>query len=175
MSMGVVMVARPLTLSPAEVDEFWARWRSGQAVKVWARDNAGQSVQVRDLLHRTGGIRPATKRRWEVGLSLAEREEISRGLAAALSLRMIAAGLGSGAVDGEPGGPQQRRSGAVSGGGRGSGGVEPDGPSEGDQACRLSGALTPDHFQRPSGRSRDHRSCRFCQTPMRWDGNYGIA
>jgi len=49
---------------------------------------------VRDLLHRTGGIRPVPKRRWEVRLSLAEREEISRGLAAGVSLRMIAAGLG---------------------------------------------------------------------------------
>ena len=48
---------------------------------------------VRDLLHRTGGIRPAPKRRWELRLSLAEREEISRGLAAGLSLRVIAAGL----------------------------------------------------------------------------------
>ena len=49
---------------------------------------------VRDLLHRTGGIRPVPKRRWVVRLSLAEREEISRGLAAGLSLRAIAAGLG---------------------------------------------------------------------------------
>ena len=49
---------------------------------------------VRDLLHRTGGIRSAPKRRWEVRLSLAEREEISRGLAAGLSLRVIAAALG---------------------------------------------------------------------------------
>jgi hypothetical protein len=37
---------------------------------------------VRDLLKRTGGIRPVPRRRWELRLSLAEREEISRGLAA---------------------------------------------------------------------------------------------
>jgi len=49
---------------------------------------------VRDLLKRTGGIRPVPRRRWELRLSLAEREEISRGLAAGLSLRSIAAGLG---------------------------------------------------------------------------------
>jgi IS30 family transposase len=94
MSMGVVVVARPLKLSPAEVDEVWARWRSGQAVKVLAREMRVNPSTVRDLLHRTGGIRPAPKRRWEVRLSLAEREEISRGLAAGVSLRMIAAGLG---------------------------------------------------------------------------------
>ena len=87
-------MVRPLKLSPAEVDEVWGRWRSGQAVKVLAREMRVNPSTVRDLLHRTGGIRPAPKRRWEVRLSLAEREEISRGLAAGLSLRVIAAGLG---------------------------------------------------------------------------------
>ena len=88
------MVARALKLTPAEVDEVWTRWRSGQAVKVLAREMRVSPSTVRDLLHRTGGIRPAPKRRWEVRLSLAEREEISRGLAAGWSLRVIATGLG---------------------------------------------------------------------------------
>ena len=88
------MVARALKLTPVEVDEVWTRWRSGQAVKVLAREMRVNPSTVRDLLHRTGGIRPAPKRRWEVRLSLAEREEISRGLAAGSSLRVIAAGLG---------------------------------------------------------------------------------
>ncbi|MGH3889515.1 MAG: helix-turn-helix domain-containing protein [Pseudonocardiaceae bacterium] len=39
-------------------------------------------------------MRPALWRRWELRLSLAEREEISRGLAADLSFRAIATGLG---------------------------------------------------------------------------------
>jgi IS30 family transposase len=91
---GVVEMVRLLKLSPAEVDEVWARWRSGQAVKVLARQMRVNPSTVRDLLHRTGGIRPAAKRRWELRLSLAEREEISRGLAAGLSVREIAAGVG---------------------------------------------------------------------------------
>jgi hypothetical protein len=49
---------------------------------------------VRSYLVRCGGIRPASRRRSPGRLSLAEREEISRGLAAGLSLRTIAAGLG---------------------------------------------------------------------------------
>src|SRR5215204_2333027 len=81
-------------LSPAEVDEVWRRWRSGQAVKVLSREMRRNPSTVRDLLHRTGGIRPSPRQRWELRLSLAEREEISRGLAAGLSLRVIAAGLG---------------------------------------------------------------------------------
>jgi IS30 family transposase len=81
-------------LSPAEVDEVWRRWRSGQAVKVLARQMRCKPSTVRDLLKRTGGIRPVPRRRWELRLSLDEREEISRGLAAGLSFRAIAARLG---------------------------------------------------------------------------------
>jgi IS30 family transposase len=81
-------------LSLAEVDEVWRRWRSGQAVKVLARAMRRNPSTVRDLLKRTGGIRPVPRRRWELRLSLDEREEISRGLAAGLSLRCIAAVLG---------------------------------------------------------------------------------
>jgi IS30 family transposase len=50
-----------------------------------------------DLLHqqlsRTGGIRPPDRQRSHRSLSLAEREEISRGLVAGLSIRAIAAQL----------------------------------------------------------------------------------
>jgi IS30 family transposase len=81
-------------LSPAEVDEVWARWRSGQAVKVLSRQMRRHPSTVRDLLKRSGGIRPRPRARCELRLSLAEREEISRGLAAGLSLRTIAAALG---------------------------------------------------------------------------------
>ncbi len=81
-------------LTPAEVDEVWSRWRAGQAVKVLAREMRKHPSTVRDLLKRCGGIRPRPRTRAELRLSMAEREEISRGLAAGLSLRAIAAGLG---------------------------------------------------------------------------------
>ena len=81
-------------LSPAEVDEVWRRWRSGQAVRVLAREMRRSPSTVRALILRSGGIRPVPRRRWELRLSLAEREEISRGLAAGLSLRAIATVLG---------------------------------------------------------------------------------
>src|SRR5580765_8438456 len=45
-------------------------------------------------LGRCGGTRPEPRRRSPGRLSLTEREEILRGLAAGLSLRAIAAGLG---------------------------------------------------------------------------------
>jgi hypothetical protein len=87
---------------------------------------------VRDLLKRTGGIRPVPRRRWELRLSLAEREEISRGLAAGESLRTIAAELGRAPLDGLSGGHRQRRPSRLSGGGRGSSGVVAGGPAEAD-------------------------------------------
>ena len=144
-------MGRALKLTPAEVDEVWARWRSGQAVKVLARQMRVNPSTVRDLLHRTGGIRPAPRRRWEVRLSLAEREEISRGLAAGLSLRVIAAGLGRAAstVSREVLGNGGR--GQVSGSGRGPCSVVASGQTEGDQARHLTGTGRAGHGEARGG------------------------
>jgi IS30 family transposase len=46
------------------------------------------------MIYKAGGIRPAARRRSARALSLGEREEISRGLAAGASCRAIACGLG---------------------------------------------------------------------------------
>jgi IS30 family transposase len=88
------MAGRYLRLSEAEVDEIWVRLRGGHAVKPTARALGLPTATVRDYLVRCGGIRPVSRRRAPGRLSLAEREEISRGLAAGRSLRAIAAGLG---------------------------------------------------------------------------------
>jgi len=42
------------------------------------------------MLSRTGGIRPAPRTRSRLALTLAEREEISRGIAAGMTMRAIA-------------------------------------------------------------------------------------
>jgi len=49
------------------------------------------ATALRDYFHKAGGIRPRPRKRSGTALSLADREEISRGLAAADSLRTIAA------------------------------------------------------------------------------------
>src|SRR3954453_5661075 len=82
---------RRLTL--ADEDEVWERLRAGHAAKPTARALGLSTGGVRAYLVRCGGIRPSPRRRAPGRLSLAEREEISRGLAAGLSLRAIAAGL----------------------------------------------------------------------------------
>jgi IS30 family transposase len=79
--------------SPADEDEIWERLRAGHAAKPAARALGFPTGTVRAYLVRCGGIRPAPRRRSSGRLSLSEREEISRGLAAGRSLRAIAAGL----------------------------------------------------------------------------------
>ncbi len=49
---------------------------------------------IQGILSRTGGIRPPERRRSGLTLTLAEREEISRGVVAGQSIRSIAASLG---------------------------------------------------------------------------------
>ena len=66
-------------LSPADEDEIWARLRAGHAAKPTARELGVPTGTVRAYLVRCGGIRPAPRRRSPGRLSLAEREEISRG------------------------------------------------------------------------------------------------
>ena len=88
-------------LSPEAIDEIWVRLRAGHAAKPTARQLGLSTSTVRDYLMRCGGIRPDPRRRAAGRLRLAEREEISRGLAAGWSLRAIAAQVGSGAVDGQ--------------------------------------------------------------------------
>jgi IS30 family transposase len=81
-------------LTPEAIDELWVRLRSGKAAKPAARELGLGTSTVRAYLLRCGGIRPEPRRRAAVRLTFAEREEISRGLAAGCSLRRIAAGLG---------------------------------------------------------------------------------
>jgi IS30 family transposase len=81
-------------LTPEAIGELWVRLRSGKAAKPAARELGLGTSTVRAYLLRCGGIRPEPRRRAAGRLTLAEREEISRGLAAGHSLRRIAAGLG---------------------------------------------------------------------------------
>ncbi len=73
---------------------MWDRWQAGDSLHEIAGlfDRAHSSV--RGVLLETGGIRPRPRRRSRLALTLAEREEISRGLVAGQSLRSIAASLG---------------------------------------------------------------------------------
>ena len=74
--------------------EVWDRWQAGEAMRSIARRLGRESSSVRTMIEDTGGVRPAGRRRASRCLSLTEREEISRGVAAGDSLRRIAGRLG---------------------------------------------------------------------------------
>ena len=72
---------------------MWDRWQKGESLNAIARYFGRSHSSVQGILRRTGGIRPLPRRRSRLSLTLAEREEISRGLSAGHSLRTIAAAL----------------------------------------------------------------------------------
>lgn len=82
------------TLTLEQQDAIWDRWRAGEPARVIARTVRCGPAAVRRHLAVTGGIRPAPRRRALLRLSLAEREEISRGIAAGESARTIAVRTG---------------------------------------------------------------------------------
>jgi len=80
--------------SKAETAELWRRWRVGETLTEISRGLSCYPGKVHDELCRRGGFAPAARRRSARQLRLAEREEISRGLAGTSSLRQIARRLG---------------------------------------------------------------------------------
>jgi IS30 family transposase len=73
---------------------IWDRWSKGDTIHQIAGlfDRFHSSIQR--ILAETGGMRPAERQRSKSALTLAEREEISRGVVAGSSIRSIAASLG---------------------------------------------------------------------------------
>src|SRR6201989_1643315 len=78
----------------AEKTELWDRWKRGESLKAIGRAFGKQSSSIYFLVAPHGGIRPAERRRSRLALTLAEREVISRGVAAHRSARSIAKLLG---------------------------------------------------------------------------------
>jgi IS30 family transposase len=78
----------------AESAEIWDRWRRGEGLRSIGRVFGKRSSSIFNHLSPSGGIQPSPRRRSRLALTLAEREEISRGLVDGRSLRHIACGLG---------------------------------------------------------------------------------
>ena len=73
---------------------MWDRWQKGESLNSIARHFDRHHSAIQGVLSRTGGIRPRERRRAKLALTLAEREEISRGVVAGRSIRSIASALG---------------------------------------------------------------------------------
>ena len=81
-------------ITDSEMLVIWDRWEKGDSINEIARDLGRYHSSVQGAMARTGGIRPAPRRRSCIALTLAEREEISRGIVAGYSIRTIASQLG---------------------------------------------------------------------------------
>ncbi len=73
---------------------MWDHWQKGDSVHAIARLFDRSHGAIARVFARTGGIRPPQRTRSQMSLTLAEREEISRGVIVGQSLRTIAASLG---------------------------------------------------------------------------------
>ncbi len=78
----------------AQKTEMWDRWQKGDTFNGIGRHFETSHSAISRIIWSTGGIRPLERKRSRLALTLSEREEISRGLVAHLSLRSIATQLG---------------------------------------------------------------------------------
>ena len=84
---------RRIYYSAEQRAEIWDRWKRGESAHETGRLFDRGHSSIFKILMKTGGIRPPVRRRSKLSLTLAEREEISRGLVAGLSIRAIAIAL----------------------------------------------------------------------------------
>jgi hypothetical protein len=77
-------------LSFTQRSEIWSSRKSGQSLHQIGRAFGKPHSCLRCALLSCGGIAPAARRRSRLALTLAEREDISQGIASGSSLRAIA-------------------------------------------------------------------------------------
>src|SRR5579864_1052959 len=77
-------------LSPTQETDVWKRWKAGETLHEIGRAFDKPHTSIRHLLLPRGGIAPRARRRSGLALTLAEREDISRGIASGTSIREIA-------------------------------------------------------------------------------------
>ena len=80
-------------LSAEQRTEMWRRWKAGESLHEIGRAFGKDHWSIQFLLSKRGGIAPPVRRRSLRTLTLAEREDISRGIASGLTIREIAKGL----------------------------------------------------------------------------------
>ena len=77
-------------LSSAQRADMWSRWKVGQSLNAIGRALGKDKQVIHFLLACHGGIAPPVRCRSPRALTLAEREDISRGMASGCSMRVIA-------------------------------------------------------------------------------------
>jgi IS30 family transposase len=77
-------------IGAAQSAELWERWRKGEGLHAIGRALGAWHTSIFAHLSPSGGIRPQDRRRSARALTMAEREEISRGIVEGRSVRAIA-------------------------------------------------------------------------------------
>ena len=80
-------------LSTEQRIDMWRRWKAGESLHEIGRAFGKDHGSIQFLLSQRGGIVPAARRRSLRTLTVAEREDISRGIGSGSSIREIAKGL----------------------------------------------------------------------------------
>src|SRR6202140_6009723 len=80
-------------LSATQRNDLWSRWKAGQSLHEIGRAFGKDHVSIQFVLSQHGGIVPAARSRSPLTLTLAEREDISRGIASGSSIRETVKGL----------------------------------------------------------------------------------
>ena len=85
----MAQIGRP-GLSGERKAELWDRWKNGQSLSEIGNALGKHAASIFGVVARGGGIAPAARQRSRLALTMAEREEISRGIATGASIRQIA-------------------------------------------------------------------------------------
>jgi hypothetical protein len=80
-------------LSAIEKRDVWSRSKAGRTLHEIGRAFDKPHSCIRAVLLPRGGVPPIARRRSRLALTLAEREDISRGIASGSSIREIASRL----------------------------------------------------------------------------------
>ena len=80
--------------SVAERRQLWGRWKRGESISDIGRALDRAPGTIHSTIREQGGVVPRERRRSRLALTVCEREEISRGVAAGESARRVAARLG---------------------------------------------------------------------------------
>jgi IS30 family transposase len=78
-------------LSLAQKTLLWQRWKDGDSLSDIGRSLGKHAASIHGIVRPHGGIMLLVRKRSTRVLTLAEREEISRGIHAGVSIRQIAA------------------------------------------------------------------------------------
>jgi IS30 family transposase len=80
--------------SMVERKELWDRWKRGESISDIGRALDRAPGTIHCTIRQHGGVAPSERRRSRLALTVCEREEISRGVAAGESARRVAGRLG---------------------------------------------------------------------------------